>query len=84
METFRWFFPFFVIGGSFVLVACCMVIAVWSERASKKARDQAVQILMLYAQRGEAPPQTVIDGLAIVRSRPQSKPAKPETRGRHF
>jgi len=59
----------------------------WVLRMSLKRRDKAIEILRIYAERGEAPPQSVIDGLAVLReSDPNvfSNPPKPETRGRHF
>jgi len=56
-------------------------------RMSMKRREKAAEILKIYAERGEAPPQGVIDGLAMLRGGDPSvfsKPPKPETRGRHF
>jgi hypothetical protein len=83
MGTLR-YLPFFIFGGMFLVFAVCMAIAVWSERSSTRRKDKLAQILTIYAERGEEPPQAIIDGFAILRPRPALKPAKPETRGRHF
>ena len=70
-----------------VVVLSTFGTALLATRMSTKRREKAAEILRIYAERGEAPPQSVIDGLATLRgSDPNvfSKPPKPETRGRHF
>jgi glycerol uptake facilitator-like aquaporin len=84
MDTFRVYFPFFLVGGMFAVLLVCMFLAVWAEKSSTKRKEKLAQILMMYAERGEAPPQSIIDGMAILRPRSTLKPPKPETRARHF
>ena len=84
MGSFNVFFPLIIVLGSFVIFLVCMFLAVWAEKSSTKRKEKLVQILMMYAERGEAPPQSIIDGMAILRSSATLKPPKPETRGRHF
>lgn len=83
METSK-FLELFVVGGGFVIALACMSLAFWAARSSARRSEKLAQILMKYAEKGEEPPQSVIDGLAVLRPRSQLNPPKPETRGRHF
>lgn len=84
MDTFRIYFTFFLVGGMFTIFLVYMFLAVWAEKSSTRRKEKLAQILMTYAERGEAPPQSIIDGMAILRPRTTLKPPKPETRARHL
>jgi hypothetical protein len=62
-----------------------MMRAVFKSR--DKTRERTASVLKIYAERGEQPPQSVIDALtapttSFPAARPVSQP--PKTRGRHF
>ena len=84
MGSFKVLFPFIIVLGSFVICLVCMILAVWVQKSSTQRKEKLLELLMTYAERGEAPPQTIIDGMALLRSSAVLKPPKPETRGRHF
>jgi hypothetical protein len=65
----------------FVAGVAIVVSIVWLEH---RKRTRALDVLRLYAERGEDPPASVIQALTNVSGRPPAAPPAPTTRGHHL
>ena len=85
MDPMRFMFPVVVPA---LVVVCTMgtvlLIFFRHSRMVEKKRDKATEVLKVYAERGEAPPESVIDALMGSATAWKPQPPKPETRARHF
>ena len=81
MEQMRIVLPVVLIVSFVLLMAGILLIAFLQHRMVEKKGERATEVLKIYAERGEEPPQSVID--ALVGSATAWTP-KPDTRGRHF
>lgn len=72
----------------FFTTTSVLVIFFLHTRMVVRKREKATEVLKIYAERGETPPESVIDALlgsaTLWKQQPWTPWIKPETRGRHF
>jgi hypothetical protein len=74
-------FPIIVLSIVFVAVVIITVSIVWMEH---RKRTRVLDVLRVYAERGEEPPTSVNEALTQVSGGKPLQPAKPTTRGTHL
>jgi hypothetical protein len=82
MDEIRFVLPMVVMFFGMAIIILPTVF--WSNKMVVKKRERATEVLKIYAERGEVPPQNVIDALMGSATAWKSQPPKPKTRGRHF
>jgi hypothetical protein len=77
-ETVKSFLVLCIIFGTGVVIA---VSIAWLEF---RKRTKALDVLRVYAERGEEPPPSVVQALAVVSGYPPPRPATPPNRANHM